>query len=129
MNTLATLRRQIQDALTQAGMTVEDHLPERMSPPLAIIAAGSPYLEGGTTFGSYTARFTVVLVCPAGTNATVTKALDASVTQAVVVLDGADFGLERVDQPTMLQHGGGNYLSTTLDVRRDVEGIDDGEGS
>lgn len=127
MNTLEAQRLEIQTALLSAGMAVEDHLPERLAPPLAIIAAGSPYLEGGSTYGSFTARFTVVLICAQGTNATVTKDLDREVTTAVIALDDADFGLERVDQPTMLQHGGGNYLSTTLDIRRDVTGITDGE--
>lgn len=128
MNTLEQLRTDLTAALTGAGVTVVDHLPERLVPPLAIVAAGSPYLENGQTFGSYTARFTVILVCAQGTNATVTKALDADVTRCVVALDDSDFGLERVDQPTMLQHGNGNYLSTSLDVRFDVEAIDDGQG-
>lgn len=129
MNTLTTQRGALQAALVESGLTVKDHLPERIVPPVAVIAAGSPYLESGETFGSWTVRFTVVLVCAQGTNETATKDLDDAVTAVVVALDGAGWALERVDQPTMLQHGNGHFLSTTVDVRARVPGIEDGRPS
>lgn len=126
MNTLRALRDDLKAALTLAGITVLDHLPERLVPPLTIIAAGSPYIESGDAFGSYRAHFTLVLVGPHGTNETTTHALDELIAKTLVSLDAADWGLERVDPPMMLQHGGGNYLSTQIDVVQTVGGIDDG---
>lgn len=126
MNTLAAQRADLQTALAAGGLTVLDHLPERIVPPVAIIAAGSPYLETGESFGSWRVRFTVVLVCSQGTNETATKQLDDSVTAAAVALDNAGWGIERVDQPTMLGHANTHFLSTTVDVTVTVTGIDDG---
>ncbi len=125
MNTLAAQRGRLETALAAGELTVLDHLPERLVPPVAIIAAGSPYLEAGEQFGSWRVRFTVVLVCAQGTNDTATKQLDEIVTAATVALDG--WGIERVDQPTMLAHGNAHFLSTTVDVVTTVTGIDDGK--
>lgn len=129
MNTLRALREDLQTVVQDGGSTVLDYLPERIVPPIAIIAAGSPYVEGGTSYGSFNVRFTVVLVCPSGTNETSTQALDELVTATVVALDTSNWGLERVDQPTMLAHGGANFLSTTIDVIHNVTGIDDGRAA
>ena len=126
MNTLKGLREDLQAALTGTGLQVLSHLPERITPPLSIVAAGSPYVEGGESFGSYTVRLTVVLVAPQGTNETVTHTLDALVAQALVALDASGWGLERVDTPMMLSHGGTHFLSTQIDVLRRVDGMDDG---
>lgn len=126
MNTLAVLRGDLQQVLEGTGTTVLDHLPERLAPPVAVIAAGSPYIEPGETFGSWTVRHTVVLVCSPATNVTATRQLDSIVSSALVALDAADWGIERVDQPTMLAHGNAHFLSTTIDVLRRLTGINDG---
>lgn len=125
MNTLQAQRADLKAALAVSGTPVLDHLPERITPPVALIAAGSPYVEPGNTYGSWRVRFTVVLVASQGTNDTATRELDDVVTAALVALD-AGWDVERVDQPTMLAHGGTNNLSTTIDVARTVEAIEDG---
>lgn len=125
MNTLQRLRGDLRDLFTEAGFTITTHLPERIVPPLAIVAPGSPYLEDGESFGKYRARFTVFLVCATGTNDTVTDQLDELVASAVVALDDSPWLTERVDQPSMLEHGRASFLSTTIDVAT-VTDIDDG---
>lgn len=125
MNTLRSLRGEITTRLTEAGFSVLPFLPERIAPPVAIIAAGSPYLESGATYGTFETRFTVILVCATGTNETTTNALDDLLTAAIVSLDGAGWGIERADQPTMLSHGNASYLTTNIDIVT-TTGIDDG---
>jgi len=125
-NTLKELRSTIRVRLTAAGIRVEDHIPEQIRPPMAMIAAGSPYLEAGDAYGTFTARFTVVLVASQATNEVATSELDEAVTAAVVALDGELWGIERVDQPTMLQTNNTQYLSTTIDVVT-ATSIDDGQ--
>lgn len=122
-NTLDDLRRKVADALGAM-----DHLPERIDPPLTMLVAGSPYVEGGDAYGTFNIRFTAVVVVGRSENAEATAALDAQVTWAIVQLDNAGIALERVDQPSMLQHGGGNFLSTTIDVLIAGVRIDDGRG-
>ncbi|MFD1505262.1 hypothetical protein FE374_09365 [Georgenia yuyongxinii] len=108
-------------ALSGAGLQVEAHLPERINPPVAILTPGTPYLEGGDTYGSYTLRFTVLLVTPTAANATATTVLDELIVKAVAGVEGADgFGLERVDQPAMLQANNAQYMSTTVEVLKHI---------
>lgn len=126
MNTLATLRSELSAALASTDLRVMDHLPERIVPPLALIAAGNPYVGRGNTFGSFEVRFTVVLVCSQSTNQVATNELDDAVTTTLVALDNADWNILRVDQPTMLAQANTHYLSTTVDVARTVTGIQDG---
>lgn len=125
-NTLAELRADLTSVLEMAGVRTHGFLPERIVPPLALLAAGSPYLESGDTYGSYKVRFTIVLVASQATNEVATKELDEAVTAAVVALDKARWGMERVDQPTMMQSSNTHYLSTTIDVLRKVDDLDDG---
>ena len=126
MNTLAVLRQDLTASLVTGDLRVVDHLPERIVPPLALLAAGSPYVEAGDTFGSYVVRFTVVLVASQATNQVATTELDEAVTAALVALDNGNWAIERVDQPTMMQSSNTHYLSTTIDVLRKVTGMDDG---
>lgn len=126
MNTLAVLRQDLTASLVTGDLRVVDHLPERIVPPLALLAAGSPYVEAGDTYGSYTVRFTVVLVASQATNQVATTELDEAVTAALVALDNGNWAIERVDQPTMMQSSNTHYLSTTIDVLRKVTGMDDG---
>lgn len=125
MNTIGRQRQDLADVLTRAGFTVVDHIPEQIRPPVALIAAGSPFVEGGDTFGAFTIRFTVIAVCSQGTNSAATQDLDRYVATALVAVDNASWSLERVDQPTMLATGSANYLSTTIDVSRVVGSIED----
>lgn len=127
MNTLKALRERITTALASSGVKVEDHLPERISPPLVMLAAGSPYLEAGNTYGTFNIRFTVILVGAQGPNEVTTQALDDNVAAVLVALDAHDLAIERVDQPTMLAHSGTHFLSTTIDVVCAGEHIDDGK--
>lgn len=126
MNTLKALREELSAALATADLPVQTHLPERIVPPLAVLAAGSPYVERGDRFGSFRVRFTAILVCATGPNEVTTAALDETVTAALVALDDSEFDLERVDQPMMLAHGNSHYLSAQVDLVRTVTGIDDG---
>ena len=126
MNTLAVLRQDLSTVLETAGVRTHGFLPERIVPPLALLAAGSPYVEAGDTFGSYVVRFTVVLVASQATNQVATTELDEAVTAALVALDNGKWDVERVDQPTMMQSSNTHYLSTTIDVLRKVEAVEDG---
>jgi len=117
MSTLTGLRSALDTVLTGRGLRTADHLPERVVPPLAIIGAGSPYVESGERFGTFAVRFTVFLVAAKAANQTATAELDDLVTRAVAaVMDAPGWGVERVDQPSMLDTGGAQYLSTTLDL-------------
>lgn len=117
MTTLKALRGDLDTVLEAAQIRTETHLPERVTPPLAIIGAGSPYVEPGDTFGTFAVRFTIFLVAARAANETATDELDAMVLKAVDAIMGAGgWGVARVDQPSMLEANGAHYLSTAMDV-------------
>ena len=75
-------------------------MPERPQPPLVIVAPGSPYVAPGKTFGTFTTRFTLILLTTTGTNETMTAALDDMVATVVVALAAsAQFDIEEVSTP------------------------------
>ena len=117
MTTLKALRGDLSEVLTAGGLRVQTHLPERLVPPLAIIGAGSPYVESGDTFGTFAVRHTVFLIAARAANETATEELDALVMNAVdAVMDATGWGVERVDQPSMVEANGAHYLGTTVDL-------------
>lgn len=115
-NTLQAMRADLEAVLGGIGVTVHQHLPERLAPPMAMLAAGSPYLESGQAFGALLVRYTIVLVAGQASNHDATAALDEVVARAAVAISNSDWGLERVDQPTMLRANNAEYYSTTIDV-------------
>lgn len=117
MTTLTALRGHLDAVLEAAGIRTETHLPERVVPPLAIIGAGSPYVESGDTFGTFAVRFTVFLVAARAANETATGELDELAVRALsAVMDAPGWGVDRLDQPSMLDANGAQYLSTAMDV-------------
>ncbi len=117
-NTLTELREALATLLTAAGLTVTSYLPERPTPPLAIVQPGAPYLARGDTFGAHTATLTVLLLTRTATNEQATAALDEMIVRMAVALAGTDFRLAGVDQPAQFTANGAQYLGATADVTR-----------
>lgn len=116
MNTLTAARQRLSAALAAAGLPAADHLPERPTPPIALVVPGTPYLEAGNAYGTYQVRLTVLLMAATATNEVATRRLDAMAAAVVVALAGTEFGVERVDQPNQIQVNNATYLGLTLDV-------------
>lgn len=116
-NTLTGAREQLATLLTAGGLKALDHLPNRFTPPVALVTAGSPWVSNGETFGTFELRYTVTLVAPPSVNDVTTDALDALVADALVALHEApDWGVDRVDEPHMLVANGAEYLAASLSV-------------
>lgn len=108
-------RLAVAELLDAAGVKTYDHIPERVTPPAAILVPGSPYLEQGQTFCDYTMRLEVTLVSGTASNAATTKALDTLVEQAVVAL-GQDYDVDEVAQPFQLSANNALYLATRVNI-------------
>lgn len=118
MSQLQDLRDEIKADLAGLGIQVFEFLPERLSPPSAMVAAGSPYIEGGDglAFCELRVRHEITLVVRPGANSVETDALDELLTKAIAAVKG----LERVDQPVMLSSNNANYLAVKMTVLHEV---------
>lgn len=116
MNTLTQVRDELATLLTKQGLSAKSYLPERPDPPVAVVSPGSPYLESGGSFGSFTAKFTVLLLVRTGTNEKSTEALDAMLARAVIAVSGSELKLAAVDQPALIKVNNADYLGVTMDV-------------
>ncbi len=119
MNTLASCRAELQLLLGAAGVTVYDHIPERVVPPVALLEPGSPYMEQGDTFCDFIIRFNCVLLVANGTNDKATETLDQLICEAVDAVDTWD--AVTVEQPNPFEVNGATYLGVRIQFRSDRE--------
>lgn len=118
MSALSDLRDEIKTDLQGLGFQAFEFLPERISPPSAMVAAGSPYIEGGEglAFCELRVRHEITLVVRPGANDVETDNLDEMLTKAILAVKG----LERVDQPVMLSSGNAQYLAVKMTVVHEI---------
>ena len=111
-------RTAVAESLTAAGLRGVDHVPGRITPPIAMVVPGSPYLESsGQPFGSKTLRLDVWLVVGAGDNAVIANRLDEHIAIAVEALEDADWLIENVAQPFPYAPQGGEFLTSIVSIR------------
>lgn len=113
---ITTTRSELRDALQPIAATIFDHVPERFTPPAALIVHGSPLIEAGTTFGARLLRFEVWVVSSLGANARMTDDLDTLLDATLDALTADSWTVERVSQPFAYTVGGGTYLAATITV-------------
>lgn len=119
MSTLTELRADLALVVGGGTLTVHDHLPPQLHPPVALLEPGDPYLtdtDQDMTFGEHAVRFEVYLVTPAAQPDVQTAALDQMIQDVVARLDGSDWWIERAERPYGLRFGaqGATYLTTRL---------------
>lgn len=115
MTTLTTSRAELAAALEAAGIPAKDHLPERITPPVAVLTAGDPWLEPANLYGHHTVRWVVTVVVPTGTNEHTAAQLDQLTTAALPAMVDAGPGWDvTVGRPYPLTAGGATYLAVDL---------------
>ncbi len=122
MSTLKAERQTIADLLSASDITATAHVPARPVAPLAMVLPGSPYLEGGDTFGAKTLRLDVWLVLSAqGDNEALSDAIDERVEAAVAALEADDLAVENVGQPIEWRpEGGAAFLVVIIAIRTEI---------
>lgn len=112
----AELEAVVSGSLDEATVTVYDHVPERMVIPSAVIVLGSPWIESGETFATYTVRYEVDLVPDRGSNQSQTDDVEAMVEAVLKALVQAGYTIENVAQPRMLGVNNASYLAASVTV-------------
>lgn len=92
------------------------YVPERITPPVALVREGLPYVEDAPAdgYGRWLVRHQVDLVAGRGSNEATTKALDAMVTDALAALEDVADTTTEVGEFYTLQANGTAYLAVTI---------------
>ncbi len=112
-NMLSTARAELATQIRAGGVSVFDHIPERVVPPVAIIEPGSPYIEvPGDVFCDMAVRFTVTLFASSAANEVATQALDQLICDVLAAVD--TFDMDGVDTPGQYEVGSATYLGSRI---------------
>lgn len=103
-------------ALTALGLKVSSFIPERVVPPLVIIAPGSPYLNATTLDrGEWIMNLDLMVVGPTAVNVKATELLDAAIETILNGNPGYAI-VTSVGQPYALQTNNAEYLAANISV-------------
>ena len=109
---LQAVREELKLQLVNAGLTVFDYVPERITPPVAVIEPGGPYVTSGETFCEFEVTFNVVLFAATGTNEVATAELDQYICN--VIDECETFTMESVATPQSFEVSNAVYLGTRI---------------
>jgi hypothetical protein len=102
---------------TAAGIRGVEVVPERITPPLAVLEPSSDWVASGDVYGAFRVGFDVTLIVQTAANATVSKALDDMVDSALAaVSEAAGFYVAAVSGPQLLTVQNAEFLTATLTV-------------
>jgi hypothetical protein len=114
MSEINDAKVQFKTDLVNAGLNVLEYVPERITPPIVIVNAASPYIETAE-FGEYTLGLELVLVASTATNKKATENLDQLIEDVLLALSPLTYAkLTNVNQPYNLQTNNAEYLSTNV---------------
>jgi len=114
MSEINDAKVQFKTDLEAAGLNVLEYVPERITPPIVILNAASPYIQTAE-FGEYTLGLELVLVASTATNKKATENLDQLIEDVLLALEPLTYArLTSVNQPYNLQTNNAEYLSTNI---------------
>jgi len=116
-NEITTSKAELALDLQNAGLEILDYVPERITPPIVIMTANSPYLVAETIGREYRLGLTLTMVAMTATNEEATEALDALIAQTVTALVPLGYViLNQVSPPYRLAANNAEYLASDLNL-------------
>lgn len=114
---IAEARQALTDLITNAGVACSGFVPERVTPPLAVVSPSGSWIESGESFGEFRVSFDVTLVAQMGSNAKVTEAVDSLLETVLVAVQAAPgFYSPSVSSPQVLAVNNAEFLSVPLTI-------------
>jgi hypothetical protein len=114
MSEINDAKVQFKNDLVSAGLNVLAYVPERITPPIVIVNAASPYVQTAE-FGEYNLGLELVLVASTATNKKATENLDQLIEDVLLALEPLTYArLISVNQPYNLQTNNAEYLSVNI---------------
>lgn len=122
MSILSELRTELADMLTAGGVDSYDHIPPVIDPPVAVVAAGDPYIQevfDAKTFNhDYMVRMEVTLIAAQADNDDVTDALDDLIESTILALGDA-WEID-ISQPFQLETNGVIFLAARATITTSI---------
>ena len=116
-NEITVSKQELQLDLQNAGLEVLDYVPERITPPIVIITAGSPYLVAETVGREFRLGLNLTLVASTATNEEATEALDELIADTVTAVTSLGYViLKSVNPPYRLSANNAEYLASDLNL-------------
>lgn len=115
MNALSQTRQDVSDTLVEAGIVATDSIPDRITPPIAVIMPGNPYVEDGNTTTNVAIQLVVRVITNVATNEVMADALD-DVISAVVIALKADQWTVSVSEPFALAANNTEYPAVDITI-------------
>lgn len=116
---IAEARADLTSLLEGAGFRAFSEVPERVTPPLAVLVPAAEWIESGETYGSFVVSFDVEIIASNGSNVKVSEEIDEQVETALSAITAAPgFYASSVAQPQAVEIAGAVYLGATITVRQ-----------
>lgn len=114
---ISEARQTLTDLITEAGVACSSFVPERVTPPLAIVSPSSTWVESGESFGEFRVSFDTTLVAQMGSNAKVTESIDALLETVLVAVQAAPgFYSPSISSPQVLAVNNAEFLSVQMTI-------------
>lgn len=112
---IGAARSALAGILEDAGIRTSAVVPERITPPLAVISPASDWVQSGDTYGSFRVAFDVTIIVQTAANATVSSNLDDAIDAAIqAITEASGFYVGSVDAPQFI--GTADFLSASMTV-------------
>jgi hypothetical protein len=114
MSEINDAKVQFKEDLADAGLKVLEYVPERITPPIVIVNAASPYIQTAE-FGEFNMSLELVLVASNATNKKATENLDQLIEDVLNAIKPLTYArMTTVNQPYNLQTNNAEYLSVNI---------------
>jgi hypothetical protein len=117
LNELTATKNEFVQNLVDAGLEVETvaFIPERITPPVAIVRPGATYLQVGTLGGEWRLGLEIDLIAATAGNEMVEENLDALICDLIEALP-PHATLSNISAPSGITTGNAEYLSSTATI-------------
>lgn len=106
--------------LSEAGLNVQEYIPERITPPVVILNSAQPYLQTAQ-FGEWTLGLELVLVASTATNKKATENLDQLIEDVLNAIEPLTYvRITSVNQPYNLQTNNAEFLAANIYCSLDI---------
>ena len=119
VNEITAAKAEFALALAEAGLDVYPYIPDRITPPVVIIRAGSPYLTVTTVGNEYDLGLELVLMATTAMNEMATESLDALIQDTLNALPNYAV-MTDVAQPQIFTESGADYYGCVISVNLEI---------
>lgn len=114
---IASSRTALAALIENAGVRCVDYIPERITPPIAVMEPTSEWIASSETYGEWRIGYDVTIVTQTASNSKATNTLDGMVEDVLTEVAGATgFYAGSVSAPNVLAVNNAEYLSVALTI-------------